>query len=120
MSNTNYSSAEDFWSDPFGGKGQLLYNWPEKRVWIRCDEETGAPVEECTIHYIDPIIEANKQKFNDSEGKRWGTGQIVASIPMDMYYRRYVPMKQAGDDAGLKRFLDNPDNRNLRTFKGAI
>lgn len=120
MPRTDYGAAADFWADPFGGKGTLIVNHPEKRTWIRCDEKTGLPVEECTIHYIDPLIEANKQAFNDSAGKRWGDGKIVASIPMDLYYRKIVPMKKAGDDAGLKRFLDDPDNRAFRTFQGAV
>lgn len=119
MPNTTYTTAAEFYADPFGGTGQLIVNHPEKRTWVRCDDN-GVPVEECTVHYIDPIIEANKASFNDSQGKRWGDGKIVASIPMDLYHRTILPMKKAGDDRGLKAWLDNSDNRAFRTFEGKV
>ena len=69
---------------------------------------------------VTDIVEANKEAFNASENKRWGDGKVVASIPMGDYYRKIVPAKQNGDDAYVKRWLNDPDNRAFRTFKGNI
>lgn len=116
---TDYGAAEDFWADPFNGEGVLIVDRADKRTWVRCDE-AGNPVEECTLHYVDPLLEANRVAYNDSFGKRWGDGQVAASIPLDLYFRKIVPMKKAGDDAAIKRWLNDSDNRAFRTFKGHL
>jgi len=69
---------------------------------------------------VDELVAANKEAFNDSEGKRWGDGRVIASIDMATYFNKIVPAKQAGDDAYIKRWLNNSDNRAYRTWKGKI
>lgn len=114
----DFSTVSDFLADPFGGQGQLIMNYPEKRVWVRSDEQ-GRPIESCTVHYIDPIIEQNKAEFN-AAGSRWGEWAKVASIPMDRYFREINPRLKDGNDASVKRWLDNPDHRSFRTRPGRV
>jgi hypothetical protein len=114
----DYGSALDFWRDPFDGDGVLLHEWPDKRTWIKCDEKTGLPLESCDLYLVDPLIENNKQRFNDSVGKKYGDGQIIASIPNDIYWNTIVPMEKNGDDKAITRWLNDSDNRAFRTFKG--
>lgn len=81
--------------------------------------------EEGQIHWhtetvVEELVEQNRAAFNDSKNKRWGNGRVVASIDMPTYYNKIVPAKQAGDDAWIKRFLNDIDNRAYRTFKGTI
>jgi hypothetical protein len=82
------------------------------------DEQGGFFVNTETV--VDELVEENKAAFNGSEGKRWGDGKVVASIDMPTYFQKIVPAKQAGDDAYIKRFLNDSDNRAYRTFKGTI
>lgn len=107
-----------FGPDPFGGKGFLLVNQPDYRLWI-CETEPGV-YQTCAEELVDPILEANARLRAANAGKRWGDGQIVASIPLDKYYQEIVPLKKAGDQAGIKRWLNDPDNHKLRTFEGKI
>lgn len=67
---------------------------------------------------VESIIEANKTNFNDAEGP-WGNGKIVASIPIHIYW----DLKRKGiadDDAAMKRWLNDPDNRFFRTRPGRV
>jgi hypothetical protein len=107
-----------FSDDPFGGKGRLILDTPTKRVWLH--ESSPGVFEQCTEEVVDPLIEANQTAYNDSEGKRWGDGQVVASIDLPTYFRKILPAKQNGDHAWIKRFLNDPDHRKYRTFKGRL
>lgn len=67
---------------------------------------------------VDPIIEATKQDFNDAPQK-WGDMARVASIPMTIYY----DLLRKGiihDQAAMKRWLNDPDNRFFRTRPGTV
>ena len=64
------------------------------------------------------IVEANKTAYNDAPD-RWGEFTRVASIPLSLYF----DLKKKGiadDDAAMKRWLNDPDNRFFRTRAGRI
>ena len=89
-----------------------------KRVSF-CENEDGTIL----WHYetvVEELVEQNKAAFNDSAGKRWDDGKVIASIDMQTYFNDLVPARLNGDDAYLKRWLNDPDNRAYRTFKGKI
>lgn len=67
---------------------------------------------------VTGIVEINRAEFNDAPA-RWGDGQRVASIPMTVYWE----LKRTGivdDQAALRRWLNDPDNRFFRTRPGAV
>jgi hypothetical protein len=103
--------------DPFNGNGKIVKQYPDKVIWMH---ETEEGVIYCTQKLVDPIIEANKERFNESNGKRWGDGQLVADIPENIYFDKLLPAKLQGDDAYIKRFLNDKDNEAFRTFKGTL
>ncbi len=74
----------------------------------------------CVNEWVDPILEDNQRRLNDSAGQRFGDGQVVASIPMNLYFDKIVPAKKAGDEAYIKRLLNDSDYAKLRTFGGRI
>jgi len=83
------------------------------------DDET----EECTIeteHDITNIVELNKQRYNNVDEKaRWGDGQLVASIPLPLYF----DLKAKGiidDQKRFKEWLNDGDNRHFRMRPGKI
>lgn len=88
-----------------------------KRVWYLEDDTT---IIFRTETPVTDIIEDNKASFNASDGRRWGDGQVAASIPLDFYYRHILPARKAGDSAYIKRILNDPDYRAFRTFKGTV
>lgn len=101
------------------GKMKLISYDPvlRKKVYVIEDENSCVFKTETEV---EQLVEENKASFNDSEGKRWGDGKVVASIDLPTYFQKLIPAKQAGDDAYIKRFLNDSDNRAYRTFKGRI
>lgn len=107
-----------FGPDPFGGKGELIVDRFDKRVWL-AEVEPGV-WQTSTETYVGPILDANSDSRTENLNKRWGDGQIVASIPMDILYRELMPAQKQGDTAYIKRWLNDPDHAYFRTFEGNI
>lgn len=68
----------------------------------------------------DEFFERNKQLRNESDGKRFGTMQRVASIPLHVWARVLAPAQKQGDDKYIRKWLNNSDNEAVRTFKGRV
>jgi hypothetical protein len=113
-------SADSFLDDPFGGKGSLILNRPDKRVWIMEDPHTPGLWHQSTLTCIDPLLEANKAELTESNGKTFGDGKVIGRLPLDIWFRKMLPAKQQGDTAWIKRFWNDPDNRAFRSFRGNI
>lgn len=73
---------------------------------------------EMPAHVVEDIVEANKASFNDAP-TQWGNGKLVASIPIHIYW----DLKKKGiadDDAAMRRWLNDPDNRFFRVRPGTV
>ena len=98
-----------FSDDPMMGVQEWFLQVDEKHFAIK------------TVYYeTDKLLDLNQQRANDSIGKRWGDGQVAASIPMNLFFDKLGEAVQANDQAYIKRFLNDPDNARLRTFGGSI
>ncbi len=72
------------------------------------------------FYAADTFYGANKALRDESDGHRFGDGQIVASIPMAVWAESLaLPMKE-GDVPWVRRFLNDADNRAYRTFRGRV
>lgn len=57
----------------------------------------------------------------ENAGKRWGDGQVIGTVPEGYAWSSgYMRAKAEGDTAWIKRFWNDRDNRNLRTFEGKV
>lgn len=112
------------YDDPFGGEGTLFEVGEAKEysVWLRFDKETGEIRDMCHLYDHNPILELNKYRLNENMNKRWGDGKIAASIPAHMLYGEgyYARAFQEKDETAMKKFLNDADNRHLRTFAGNL
>lgn len=71
-----------------------------------------------TTQETEEIVEANKAAYNEAPD-RWGEFTRVASIPISVYW----DLKKKGiadDDAAMKRWLNDSDNRFFRTRRGEV
>jgi hypothetical protein len=84
------------------------------------DLPDGLTVVRTEYYMLPDLLDANQAIANHNDGKRWGDGQIAASIPLPMFYRELVPALKQGDRRYIKRFLNDSDNAGLRTFRGHI
>lgn len=99
-----------FSEDPFTGV-RKFFHWDDSNDTFLIETEMSQPL-------LEDILEGNKQSFNDAPS-RWGNGQIVASIPVHLYW----DLKKKGiadDDAAMKRWLNDPDNRFFRRRPGTV
>lgn len=70
---------------------------------------------------VDQLFRENNEKQVDSLNRRWGDGQVVASIPLDVFERSGLLDAQAqGDSKFMKRFLNDSDNAKFRTRQGKV
>jgi hypothetical protein len=69
------------------------------------------------------LIESNRQAFDESEGKRFGDGRIVARIPLNVLYgstSEIAAKLKQGDQDHLKWFLNRDEGRPWRRFRGRL
>ena len=88
------------------------------RTWHYNDETDEATIQ--TQQDVTAIVEENKNEFNQvDERAKWGEFSRVASIPLSLYYE----LKKEGkleDQAYMKRWLNDPENRHFRTRPGKV
>ncbi|MBB3997198.1 hypothetical protein [Aureimonas pseudogalii] len=120
MQRTEFRDVAQFGMDPFGGEGEILSRETDHIVWIRNNGDGSYTT--CNQSLVDPILEANAEKRSETAGKRWGDGQIVASIPNALLYGDgyYAQARAAGDKPAMKKFLNDSDYAKLRTKEGRI
>jgi hypothetical protein len=90
-----------------------------RKMWHYDAEKDEATIE--TIIDATQIVTDNKERFNSFDEKANWKGDMhhVASIPMALFYQ----MKAEGkldDEAYMKRWLNDPDNRAFRTRPGEV
>ena len=90
-----------------------------RKMWHYDAEKDEAVIE--TIIDASQIVSDNKDRFNSFDEKANWKGDMhhVASIPMALFYQ----MKAEGkldDQAYMKRWLNDPDNRAFRTRPGEV
>ncbi len=66
------------------------------------------------------LLERNRVSFNDSHGQRFGDGKVVASVPLNVFYRDLAPRLKVGDEDYVKWFLNHDNHRPYRTFRGRV
>jgi hypothetical protein len=116
---------EGFSGDPFGGKGVLVIDRPDRRVWAMCEEVPGQPGKQRwtfnTQTLIGDLLDKNQNLYNDSEGRRFGDGQVIGRMPTQLYFSSgYNEARENKDEKWVKKFWNDADHRKLRTFKGNI
>ena len=90
-----------------------------KKMWHYDGDKDEAIIE--TVVDATDVIEENKAAFNQIDEKAGWKGDMhkVASIPMALFY----DLKKQGiidDQARLKAWLNDPDNRFFRTRPGRV
>lgn len=66
------------------------------------------------------LIERNRHLFEESHGKRFGDGRVVAEIPLNLFYRDFAPRLREGDKDFTKWWLNRDENRPWRSFRGTF
>jgi hypothetical protein len=68
---------------------------------------------------MDELMRQNEIDRRANAGKRWGDGQVVGRVPMNLYYSSGLAEANRQRDKGfVKRFWENSDHKKFRTFEG--
>jgi hypothetical protein len=74
-----------------------------------------------TLQDCEELIEENSSIRQEQDGQRYGDGNtLVARIPITVWSARLSEALKQGDDAFVKRWLNNPDHAAFRTKSGRI
>jgi len=84
------------------------------------DKENGVGFRKTENLVEDKIIAFNQERLNESQNQRFGDGKIVASIPLNVFYRDFPKYLQDGDSDFVKWWLNNEQNRPFRSFRGKL
>jgi hypothetical protein len=83
------------------------------------DEDTDQATIQ-TQQDVTAIIEENKQEYAQvDERARWGEWTRVASIPMSIYFQLKAEGK-LDDEAYMKKWINDPNNKYFRTRSGQV
>lgn len=87
-------------------------------AWI--DRENGTYVRK-TVNLIEPdLIKQNQDELFESQNKRFGDWTKAASVPLNVFYQELAPRLKEGDKDFTKWFLNHPDKKMWRTFRGKV
>ena len=87
--------------------------------YFHYDEETDKATIQ-TQQDVTAVIEENKQDYAQAvERARWSEWNKVASIPMSIYFQLKAEGK-LDDQAYMKRWLNDPENKYFRTRSGQV
>lgn len=88
-----------------------------RTVYIKQD---GPRVTVRTEMPVDDLLDENVALQAARAGERWGDGQHVARVPAHIHQRELMPAIMDGDDAYVKRWLNDPDHSKFRTRSGKL
>lgn len=100
---------------------RLFSSDPESGVtkYWHYDPDTDRAVIQ-TQQDVSQIIDTARANHADSYGRRFnGFMQHVGYIPLAIY-AEWMASGKHRDQASIRKFLNDPDNRYLRTFRGRV
>lgn len=86
--------------------------------WI--DKAKGVGFRKTENLVENELLALNRERLNDSHGQRFGDGKVVASIPLNVFYRDFATRLKEGDSDFVKWWLNSDQNRPYRTFRGRV
>jgi hypothetical protein len=88
-----------------------------KKMWHYDAEKDQATIE--TIVDASSLVENNKVLYNESKDNWRGEMHLVASIPVELYYK-WKNEGKLDDQKFIKTWLNDSDNRFFRTRAGKV
>lgn len=86
--------------------------------WV--DRENGTFIRKKENVIERDLIAENRERYDQSHGVRFGDGQVVARVPLNIFYRDIAPRLKQGDKDFNKWWLNHDDNRMWRNFRGKL
>jgi hypothetical protein len=98
---------------------EVTPEYRRSRLWI----DDRSYIQRTEYLAEETLVESNARAFDQSQGKRFGDGRIVARIPLNVLYGSKseiaVKLKQRDLDH-LRWFLNRDEARPWRRFRGRL
>ena len=108
------------------GTWHVVSATPETGTYaLCCDMGDGNMALANIVLDVSPVLDMNAEMLNNAQGKRFGTGQIVARIPMSLRFAKNAlgglgEALDAQDFKHARNILNDSDYRALRSFPGRL
>jgi hypothetical protein len=102
---------------------ELIEITPEYRRYRCVIDDNGSYALKTEFIGEERLIADNQELLNDSYGKRFGDGRVVARIPLNVLYSEQSEIAKKmreGDEDHLRWWLNHEQARPFRTFRGHI
>ena len=88
--------------------------------WARPDDDGNLVV--CTQHLVTgQLLDANRAAESESNGRAFGDGKVIARVPESVAYESGLMQAVREHDTGFfRRFMNDPDHKHFRTFRGKV
>ena len=86
--------------------------------WV--DKANGVGFRKTENLVEEDLLAHNRERLNDSQGQRFGDGKVVASVPLNVFYRDFASRLREGDTDFMRWWLNNDENKPYRTFRGRV
>lgn len=86
--------------------------------WV--DKANGVGFRKTENLVEDDLLKVNQEKLNDSYSQRFGDGKIIASVPLNVFFRDFAKRLKEGDEDFTRWWLNHDQNRPFRTFRGRV
>ena len=86
--------------------------------WV--DKANGVGFRKTENLVEEDLLAHNRDRLNDSQGQRFGDGKVVASVPLNVFYRDFASRLREGDTDFMRWWLNNDENKPYRTFRGKV
>jgi hypothetical protein len=104
--------------DYLTGDWQVLYDHPDMLVETM-DLGSHLAVRR-TFKHTAQLVDQNRAACTESNGKTFGDGKVVASIPLNFYFEHFGQAAKEGDRKYIEKKLNDSDFRDFRTFRGKL
>ena len=96
---------------------QLVGHDPELRrsLWATLDENLEWVFR--VDYEVDHLLQANHEENIEQKNKPFQEWHKVASVPVGQYHKDLDEAADQNDDAYIRKYLNDPDNRKFRTFR---
>ena len=87
--------------------------------WFHYDDDTDQCVIETVQDAQHIVDDATRIRNNKTSLDRWGDGKHVGFVPMSIY-SKWCAEGKLGDQRVIREFLNDPQNKYLRTHTGRV
>ena len=95
---------------------EVTPHYRRSRLWIG----EGSFIVRTEYLADEALAESNRQQFDDSQGKRFGDGRVIARVPLNKFFAELSGKIRQGDKDHAKWWLNSDEARPFRTFRGRI